>query len=96
MPSVARDTESDPLLHLEERITKAVEILTRFRGEKEAMQAQVDADHAERDAAVKEAAAANVQTQKLAQELEDLRSERKQVRTRIEKLLGQMDLLSGS
>jgi hypothetical protein len=30
----------------------------------------------------------------VAQELEDLRSERKQVRTRIEKLLGQMDLLN--
>ena len=30
------------------------------------------------------------------QELDELRSERKQVRTRIEKLLGQMDLLSGT
>ena len=49
---------------------------------------------AERDAAQKEAAAANAQAQKSIQELEDLRSERKQVRTRIEKLLGQMDLLS--
>jgi len=28
--------------------------------------------------------------------LDDLRSERKQVRTRIEKLLGQMDLLSAT
>lgn len=96
MAGTAREPESDPLAHLEERITKAVEALTRFRGEKEAMQSQVDAAHAARDAALKEAAAANVQTQKLAQELEDLRSERKQVRTRIEKLLGQMDLLSGS
>ena len=38
--------------------------------------------------------AAQAQAQKVAQELEDLRSERKQVRTRIEKLLGQMDLLN--
>jgi uncharacterized protein (DUF3084 family) len=30
------------------------------------------------------------------QELDDLRSERKQVRTRIEKLLGQLDLLSST
>jgi len=60
--------ELDALASLEERITKAVELVTTLR--------------AERDAAV--------------QELEELRSERKQVRTRIEKLLGQMDLLSGT
>ena len=33
---------------------------------------------------------------RLASELDHLRSERKQVRTRIEKLLGQMDLLGAS
>jgi hypothetical protein len=32
---------------------------------------------------------------RVALEMEQLRSERKHVRTRIEKLLGQMDLLSG-
>jgi len=32
----------------------------------------------------------------LAEELDDLRGERKQVRTRIEKLLSQLDLLSAS
>ena len=42
----------------------------------------------ERDAAVADA-------QKLRAELEDLRSQRKQARVRIEKLLGQMDLLAG-
>ena len=42
----------------------------------------------ERDAAVADA-------HKLRQELEDLRSQRKQARVRIEKLLGQMDLLAG-
>ena len=41
---------------------------------------------AERDAAVAD-------SQKLRQELDALRGERKQVRTRIEKLLGQMELL---
>ncbi len=60
--------ELDALASLEERITKAVELVTTLR--------------AERDAAI--------------QELEELRSERKQVRTRIEKLLGQMDLLNGT
>jgi uncharacterized coiled-coil DUF342 family protein len=40
----------------------------------------------ERDAAVADA-------RQLRQELDDLRSQRKQARTRIEKLLGQMDLI---
>ncbi|MBZ5631959.1 MAG: cell division protein ZapB [Acidobacteriia bacterium] len=43
----------------------------------------------ERDAAVADA-------RQLRQELEDLRSQRKQARVRIEKLLGQMDLIRGS
>ena len=44
---------------------------------------------AERDAAVGEA-------QELRKELDGLRTERKQVRVRIEKLLGQLESLSGS
>jgi len=67
--------EPDALASLEERITRAVELVTTLRAEK------ADAE-AQRDAAI--------------QELDELRSERKQVRTRIEKLLGQMDLLSGT
>ncbi len=67
--------ELDSLDSLEERITRAVDLVTSLRAEKaEAI--------AERDA--------------VRQELDDLRSERKQVRTRIEKLLGQLDLLSGA
>ena len=41
-----------------------------------------------------ELTAAKQQAKNAAQELEELRHERKQVKTRIEKLLGQMDLLS--
>jgi len=67
--------ELDALASLEERITRAVQLVTTLRAEK------ADAE-AQRDAAI--------------QELDELRSERKQVRTRIEKLLGQMDLLSGT
>jgi FtsZ-binding cell division protein ZapB len=89
----AQQTDLDSLASLEERITKAVDVVSRLRSEKEALATQLETVLAERDAAQKEASAANLQAQKIAQELEDLRSERKQVRTRIEKLLGQMDLL---
>ena len=43
----------------------------------------------QRDAAVADA-------HKLRQELDDLRNQRKQARVRIEKLLGQMDVLRGA
>ncbi len=74
--------ELDSLASLEERITRAVELVTALRAGKAVLEEQVEAANAERDAALRE--------------LEDLRSERKQVRARIEKLLGQLDLLSGA
>jgi FtsZ-binding cell division protein ZapB len=73
--SPSSQQELDALASLEERITRAVELVMTLRAEKADLEAQ-------RDAAI--------------QELDELRSERKQVRTRIEKLLGQMDLLSGT
>jgi FtsZ-binding cell division protein ZapB len=78
----ATQQELDSLGHLEDRITRAVELVTALRSEKSALESQLASAIAERDA--------------YRQELDDLRSERKQVRTRIEKLLGQMDLLAGA
>jgi len=78
----ATQQELDSLGHLEQRITRAVELVSTLRTEKSALESQLASAIAERDA--------------IRQELDDLRSERKQVRTRIEKLLGQMDLLSGA
>ncbi|MGD0131723.1 MAG: cell division protein ZapB [Bryobacteraceae bacterium] len=78
----AAQPELDSLGHLEERITRAVELVTSLRAEKSGLESQLAAAIAERDS--------------VRQELDELRSERKQVRTRIEKLLGQMDLLSGA
>jgi len=72
----------DALSSLEERITRIVDVVTALREEKADLEAQLRSALAERD--------------NTRQELEDLRSERKQVRTRIEKLLGQMDLLSAT
>ena len=74
--------ELDALDSLEERITRAIELVTSLRQENADLGAQLGSAIAERDS--------------VRQELEELRSERKQVRTRIEKLLGQVDLLSGA
>ncbi|HTP89576.1 MAG TPA: cell division protein ZapB [Bryobacteraceae bacterium] len=90
----ADEQETDALASLEERINRAVEAVSYLRKEKETIAEQLQSAMAERDAARKDAALAQAQAQKVAQELEDLRSERKQVRGRIEKLLGQMDLLN--
>ena len=74
--------EADSLSSLEERVTRAVEIVSALRQERDQLAQKLSTSQAE--------------ATRLADELDHLRSERKQVRTRIEKLLGQMDLLSAS
>ena len=76
------DQENDSLSSLEDRIQRAVQMVSVLRQE--------------REAAVQEAAEAKREAALLADEVKGLQAERKQVRSRIEKLLGQMDLLSGS
>jgi FtsZ-binding cell division protein ZapB len=79
------ESEVDALVQLEERIRRAVELIATLRSE--------------RDAALEELATARKSSGdgvKLKAEMETLRSERKEVRVRIEKLLGQLDQLSGS
>ncbi len=73
------EQETDSLSSLEERIQRAVEMVTRLRREKEAAEEQ--------------AAEAKSEAARLAEEVKSLQAERKQVRTRIEKLLGQIDQL---
>jgi FtsZ-binding cell division protein ZapB len=85
-PSLLSLPEDDALASLEDRIRRAVELMATLREER-------DAALAERDSAKKTAREAVVESQKLREELDVLRSERKQVRSRIEKLLGQMELL---
>ena len=77
-----QEEELDSLASLEERIHRAIELVNSLRQEK--------------DAAVAEAVEARAHAKHVSQELEVLRSERTHVRTRIEKLLGQMDLLGAS
>ena len=76
------EQESDSLSSLEDRIQRAVQLVGRLRQE--------------REAAVEEAAQARREAALLADELKTLQAERKQVRSRIEKLLGQIDQLSAS
>ena len=78
--------DDDALAILEDRIRRTVELVATLRAER-------DAAVAEMEAARNAAGSALTDSQKNRQELETLRNERKQVRTRIEKLLGQMDLL---
>jgi FtsZ-binding cell division protein ZapB len=74
------EQETDALSGLEDRIQKAVELVIRLREEK--------------DAALQEVAEARAQAARLNEEVRNLQAERKQVRTRIEKLLGQIDEIS--
>ena len=50
----------------------------------------------ERDAAVREAEEARARLEELTREVAALREERKQVRSRIEKLLGHLEVLSSA
>jgi len=74
--------ELDSLAHLEDRITRAVELVSQLRAQNAELREQLTAAVADRDSA--------------QAELTELRSERKNVRSRIEKLLGQMELLSAT
>ncbi len=81
--------ENDPLDHLEERIQKAVALVSRLRDEKLSTDKIVDALRVD----LEEAQNANA---KLAAEAEALRQERQLVRTRLEKLLGHIDQLGAA
>jgi FtsZ-binding cell division protein ZapB len=74
------EQEADALSSLESRIQRAIEMVAHLRAEKEA--------------ALEEAAGAKAQVERLTEDNRLLHSERKQVRSRIEKLLGQIDQLS--
>lgn len=71
---------ADSLSSLEDRIQKAVQLVSRLRQEKEAAQ--------------QEAAEAHAENARLAEQLNALETERKQVRARIEKLLATIDQMS--
>ena len=86
-PELVPQEGLDALGDLEERITRAVELVNALRKQNAELEGQLEAANALATSAATEARAAR-------QELDELRTERRQVRTRIEKLLGQLDLLS--
>jgi len=74
--------QEDSLASLEQRIQQAIQLVSRLRAEK--------------DAALDQAAEAKAEAARLSDEVQSLQAERKQVRQRIEKLLGQIDQLSAT
>ena len=95
------EEEIDTLATLEQRIQRAVEVLNSLRTEQQDLTQQLAAARDERDRTLhdleetrKQLTASEAQVERLSQDVAHLREERKQVKGRIEKLLGQMDLLS--
>jgi uncharacterized coiled-coil DUF342 family protein len=74
------EQEIDSLAGLEDRVQQTVQLVGRLRQEKEA--------------ALREAAEARAEIARLSDEVRSLQAERKQVRSRIERLLEQIDQLS--
>lgn len=73
--------DADALGGLEERIQQTVQLVGRLRQE--------------RDTALEQASEAKLEAARLAAEVKALENERRLVRSRIEKLLGQIDQLGG-
>jgi len=92
----ARAEEIDSLASLEERIHRAVQLVSQLRQEKETIQKLFEEAVAEKEAGDKSAVELREQNKLLSQEVDELKAERRQVRSRIEKLLGQMDMLSAT
>ena len=94
MSTQQSESELDSLANLEERIRRAVELVATLKDERDAALSDLaEARVAMAELATLKKAAADAE--RLRQEVDGLKVERKQVRVRIEKLLGQMDQLSG-
>jgi len=95
--------ETDTLTGLEDRILRAVQLVGKLKEENASLKERLAEAEAEARLAVaartdaEDALAAfKANAGRAEHELELLQTERKQIKARIEKLLGQMDLLSAS
>jgi len=80
----APEQETDALGFLEERVQRAVALVNRLRLEKEAVLTDLAATRASLEDSEKSNA-------RLSEELDALRAERQQVRSRLEKLIGHIE-----
>jgi chromosome segregation ATPase len=83
------EQETDALGFLEDRVQRAVALVNRLRQEKEAALTDLAATRA----ALEDTEKSNA---RLAEELDELRAERQQVRGRLEKLIGHIDQLGAA
>jgi FtsZ-binding cell division protein ZapB len=86
MATMQQQPEVDTLANLEERIQRAVALVNRLRQEKETAVREL----AETRSSLSQSQEEN---QRLSNELDGMREERRQVRERIERLLGHIDEL---
>lgn len=91
-----RDDDAAFLVSLEERILRAVDLVGQLRKENASLESKLEEAAELQQSVEADLADARKENARLAKELDSMHAERKQVRTRIEKLLGQMDLLSAS
>jgi uncharacterized coiled-coil DUF342 family protein len=95
--------DSDSLASLEERITRAVQLVMSLREQNAELHRKLESAVQERDSlkaerdnalgSIAQYKQSSVEGEKYKAELDQLKNERRNVRNRIEKLLGQMDLL---
>jgi chromosome segregation protein len=98
--TAAPDEALDFLASLEERIARAVESLNSLRAENQALREELAELRNSQQAAVARVSQMEEELRQTSehrtladQSLENLRNERRQVKTRIEKLLGQLETL---
>lgn len=88
--------DTDSLDGLEERILKAVDLINQLREENKSLREKLTESEAAAHKAQADLESFQSSSSSAEKELELLRAERKQVKNRIEKLLGQMDRLAES
>lgn len=92
----AREEELDSLASLEERILKTVELVSELREERDIIMRDLEAALASREQTARQIADLQEENQRLQQDLESLRTEHRTVKSRIQKVLGQLDQLGGA